>query len=155
MAPKTRLHFCRFGKPLQRIGASGLQHPVARDGIALRQHQRLVHQCAEMIERRPWIDTLVARDVLGRLQGEAAREYAEAPEHCLLVDREQRVAPFQRRAQRLMATEDYARTAGQQVEAFMQARAQSFDAEQREPCGRELDREWDAIQAPTDLDHRR
>ena len=43
----------RFGEPLQRIGARRFQHPIARDGIALSQHQRLVHERAEMIERRP------------------------------------------------------------------------------------------------------
>ena len=132
MAAQRRLHFARFREPLERVGARGLEHPVTRDRIAFGQHQRLVHERAEMIERRPRIDALVARDVLGRLQREAAREDAESPEHGLLVGRQQRVAPFEGRTQCLVATQNDARTAGQQREALVQARPQPFDAEQRQ-----------------------
>ena len=114
MAAQSRLHFAGFGEPLERIRARRLEHPVARDRIAFGQHERLVDQRAEMIERRPRIDALVARDVLRRLQREAAGEDAESPKHRLLVGRQQRVAPFERRAQRLVAAQHDARTAGQQ-----------------------------------------
>ena len=99
MTAQRRLRLVRLGEPLQRVRARGLQHPVARDRIAFGQHQRLVHQRAEVIERDPRIDAFVAGDVLGRLQREAPGEDAQPPEYGLLVAGEERVAPFQRRAQ--------------------------------------------------------
>ena len=155
MTAQHRLRLARFGEPLERVRARRLQHPVARDRIAFGQHQRLVHQRAEMIERRPRIDALVARDVLRGLQREAAGEHAESPEHGLLVGREQRVAPFERRAQRLMAAQNDARPPVSRLKRSSQARAQALDAEQRQPRGGELDRERNAVEPPADLDHRR
>ena len=95
------------------------------------------------------------RDVLRGLQREAAGEDAEPPEHGLLVRRQQAVAPFQRRAQRLMPAQHDARARSEHVEAFVEARAQAFDAEQRHPRRGEFDRERNAVQPPADLDDRR
>jgi hypothetical protein len=76
-----------------------------------------------VIERRPRIDSLVARDVLRRVEREAACEHAQSAEHSLLVGREQRMAPFERGAQCLVTAQQDPRTAGQQAEAFVQPRA--------------------------------
>jgi hypothetical protein len=52
-------HFSCFDEALQRIRA-WFPASGSGDGIALSQHQRFVHQRAEVIERRPRIDALVA-----------------------------------------------------------------------------------------------
>ncbi len=108
-----------------------------------------------MVQRDPRVDALVARDVLRGLEREAAGEHGQAPEHGLLVGREQRVAPFERCAQRLVAAQHDARAGGQQVESLVEARAQSLHAEQRQPRGGELDRKRNPVEAPADLDHGR
>jgi hypothetical protein len=90
-----------------------------------------------MIKRRPRINALVAGDVLGGLQREAAREYPKSPEYRLLVGGQQRVAPFEGRAQCLMATRTTARRRSRARSA--RAAPASFDAEQQ-PRGAELDR---------------
>ena len=91
-----RLRLAGFGEPLERVGAGRLEQPVTRYRIAFGEHQRLVDQRAQMIERRPRIDAVVVRHVLRGLEREAAGEHGEPPEHGLLVGGEERMAPFQR-----------------------------------------------------------
>ncbi len=65
------------------------------------------------------------------------------------------MAPFQRRAQRLVSAQHDARTDREHVEALVETRAQAFDAEQRQARGGEFDGERNAVQPPADLDDRR
>src|SRR5262249_53165413 len=149
------LRFARFGETLETVGARRLEHSIARNRIAFGEDQRLVDERTEMIESGPAIDALVARDLLCGFERKAAREDRETPEDGALAGREERVAPFERRAQRLMPAQHDARTGRQQLEALVEARSQSLDAEQRQPRGCELDRERNAVEAPANLDHRR
>src|SRR4029450_3773562 len=64
----------------------------------------------------------------------------------------QAVTPFQRGAQRLMPAQHDARARSEYVEALVEARTQTFDAEKRQARRRELDREWDAIESTANLD---
>src|SRR5437762_5375016 len=96
MAPQCRLHLTGFGQPLERIRTRGLEHSITRNGIAFGEHQRFVDECTEVIEKRPFIDALVARDMLSCFEGKAPCEHTEAPKHRLLIGSEKRVAPFKR-----------------------------------------------------------
>ena len=154
MQAQGGLGLAGLAQAFERIGARGLEKPVARHRIALGEHQRLVHQRAQVIERGPAVDLRVPRDVLRRFQGEAAREHAEPPEHPLLFGVEKAVTPLERGAQRLVPAEHGARTGSEHVEAFVEPRAQAFHAEQRHARGGKLDGQRNAVEPPADLDDR-
>ena len=154
MPAQDGLGLAGLAQSFQRIGPRGLQQPVTRDGVTLGQHQRLVDQRAEVIERGPLVDRCILHDVLRGLEREAASEHAEPPEHGLLIGGEQAVAPFQRRPQRLVPAQHGARAGREDVEALVQARAQALDAEQRQARRGEFDGQRDAVQPAADLDHR-
>ena len=69
--------------------------------------------------------------------------------------RQQVVAPFERRAQRLVAPQQHSRAPGQHLEAFVQARPQAFQAEQRQARDGQLDGQRNAVQPAADLGDRR
>ena len=108
----------------------------------------------EQVEHGPAVDLFVGGDVLRQFEREATDEHAEPAEHRLLVRRQQAVAPFERRAQRLVAPQQRARAAGQQVEALVEPRTQPFDAKQPHAGGRQLDRQWYAVEAAADVCNR-
>ena len=146
--------FARFAESLERIRPRRFEQPVTRDGVAFGEHQRLVHQCPQVIERRPLVDLRILHHVLRRLEREAAGKDAQPPEHGLLVGRQVAVAPLQRGAQRLVPAQHDPGTGREDAEAFAEAGTQTFDAQQRNARGGEFDRQRDAVQAPADLDHR-
>jgi len=121
--------FPRLAESFERVRARGFEQPVARHRIALSEHQRLVHKRPQMIKRRPCVDARILRDVLRRLQREAAGEHAEPAQH-------------------------RSRARGEHPEALVQARAQSFHAEQGHARGGELDRQRNPIEPAADFDHR-
>ena len=92
--------------------------------------------------------------MLRRLERETAGEDPEPAKHRLFVGRQQSVAPLQRRAQRLVPAQHDAGAGGEDVEPFVQPRAQALHAQQWEACGRKLDGQRNAIQSPADLDDR-
>ncbi len=102
---------------------------------------------------RPARDGVVGGDRLRGLEREAAGEHAEAAEYRLLLGGKQAVAPLQRAAQRLVPPQHRARAAGQHVETLAEPCPQPLDAQERHPGGGELQRERDAIQVATDVDH--
>jgi len=108
MTAQHGLRFTGFGKPLERIGARRLEEAVAGRALAFDQHHRLVDERAEVIERGPRVDAVVGHDVLRGFEREAARKHRETAECGLLIGREERVAPFERRAQRLVPAQDHA-----------------------------------------------
>ncbi len=61
---------------------------------------------------------------LGRVQGEASGEDGKAPEQCLLLRRQEVVAPGHRVPHRVLAIGEVARSAGQHLETVGQAREQ-------------------------------
>ncbi len=137
VAAQGRPRLARFRKALEPVRARRFQHPVARNRIAFGQHQRLVDQRAKMVERRS--TDRCAASLATCWAASSVKPPAntrQSPEHGLLVGGEQRVAPLERRAQRLMAAQHDARPAGEEVETLVQASAQSLDAQQREAARR-------------------
>ena len=111
--------------------------------------------------RATQVDDLPARDgaagahVLGRLQGEAAGEDAQAAEEHALLAGEQLVAPLDRGAQRLLARARRAAAGGEDVEAVAQARRDLIQRQGRHAGRGQLDGQRHAVQAPADLVDRR
>ncbi len=88
-----------------------------------------------------------AADFLGRREIEAAGEDAQALEQPLLVLVQQVVRPRDQRAQRLLALEQHAAAAGEQLEAVVQALVDVLDGQRAHPRGGELQRERNALEA--------
>ena len=139
-------------EPLERVGADRLQHREARlaVGLLLLAEQAVVDQ-----RREAGQDARAAADRLGGLERAAADEDGEPREERLLVRPEQRVAPVDRRAQRLLARGQVARAAGEQVEALLEPGEQRLRREQLRARGRQLDRERQAVEPDADLGDRR
>jgi hypothetical protein len=101
--------------------------PTDRRGGA---QQALVQERLEVVDHRGGRnDGAVARSLLrahrrGGFQREPANEERQPAEHRLLVPVEQAIAPGDCRAQGLMAHRRVAGTAGQQLQALLQARVE-------------------------------
>ena len=98
-------------EPIVRVLADRLQHakPVV---LAVHLHERLVN------ERLQFVDDHLARvsaDGFGVHEGAPAGEDGHAPEQTLLRVRQQRVAPVNRRAQRLLPLGSVARAGGEEL----------------------------------------
>ena len=142
-------------EPLERVGARRLEQAVARHRIALGEHERLVDQRAEMIERGPRVDASSCATCCAASSVKPPANTASRRNTVCSSGVSKRVAPFERRAQRLVPAQHDARAAREQVEALVEPRAQPLDAEQRYARGGELDRERNAVEPAADLDDRR
>ena len=85
----------------------------------------------------------------------AVGEDRQPLEHPLLGGFEQRVAPFDRRPEGLLALGHVAGRAAEELEAAAEPVAQRLRREQAEAGGRELDRERQAVEPAADLGDRR
>jgi hypothetical protein len=131
--------------------AHGLQQPVARRvRTGLGQHQRLVHQPREQVQHLVRVDIIPRAHRLGRLQVPATCEDRQAAEEGPFLGTEQRVAPRQRRAQRLLPRRPGAVAAGQQAHAIVQAVEDLPRGQRPDPRRRQLQRQRDAVQAGAD-----
>ena len=72
----------------------------------------------------------------------------------MFVSIKQRVTPFERRAQRLLPLWCKPRAAGEQPKTVVKSQPQSFNAQQRQARGGELDGQRNAVQSATDFNHR-
>jgi hypothetical protein len=143
----------RLGQALEREQAHRLEHPVARRFAGVDADQRLVDEAAEDVEQRPGVDRAVFAvrgDGLGQPQREAADEHAEPPKHRLLVRVEQRMAPFERGLQRLVARHRVARAAGEQAQALSEPLMQALHAQQLDARRRELDGQRQTVELAAD-----
>ncbi len=133
-----------------------LQQAVARHaGGGSGQHERLVHQPGEHLKHVLGREVAARTDRLGRGEVPAAREGRQAAEEGPLVLAQQRVAPRQRGAQRLLAGRPGAVAAGQQAHAIVQPFEDLPQAERPDARRRQLQRQGDAVQPGADPGHRR
>ena len=128
-------------EPLDGELADGLEHP-----------EPTVLPCEEVPvgERDQRLAVAVAHRSC-RFVRAAAREDAETVEEALLGFAEQRVAPLDRRAQRLLARRHVTGPARGELESAGQHRAQLRHGHLTRSRSSELDRERQAVEAPTDL----
>ena len=127
---------------LAGIVGDRLEHPQAAVRL---DDERGVDERLELVERP------LPRDRLGVGERAPAREDGEAPERLLRGLVEERVAPVDRRAERLLALRAVARARGEELERVVEAVAQSFRSEQADARSGELEREWESVEAPADL----
>ena len=103
------------------------------------------------------IDSQLSRaaDRLDRVQRPSAGEDGEPAQQPLLRRLQQLVAPVDRAAQRLLTGGQIPRTAAQEREPASEPSQDRLRTEDACPCGSELDRQWQAVQAGHDLGDRR
>ena len=135
--------------------AHRLEQTIARWIGAIDLHHRLVDQRRQRVEHDPFVGAAIGEQTLRRLEAKAADEHREPAQHRLRARVEQRMAPFERRAQCLVARERIARGVAQELQPLADAHDQRFDAEQRDARGRHLDRERNAVQMAQQRDHGR
>jgi hypothetical protein len=150
--PPNLVAHTRVVEVFERVLADGLEQPVARGaiGLFLGNHQRLVDELPETVDHIE-LGSGVDRHRLRRVQGEPAREHAQAVEQCLLVGVEQCVRPVNRGSECLVTLHRRARPAGEETESLVDA---SRDLTRRHHAGAgggQLDRERDAVEAAADL----
>ena len=136
---------------LARVLPHGLQEPVASTCLpALRDHERFGDQSRQEIQHLLRRHTVTGADGLRRLQRPATGEHGQPAQEQALRLAQQVIAPVQRRAERLLARQGSAATAGQQAKAVVEPRPQLVERQRRESCGCQLDGERQAIQPPAD-----
>ncbi len=130
--------------------AEGFQHLVA--GAASRWppdgKHRSLHESGQQIEH-----VLAGTHRLGGSEIELAGEHGERFEHPLLVLVEQVVGPADRVSERSVSRIDPAPDASQEPKAFIESAGDLGHIQSARPRRSELDRQWDAVEAPADLEN--
>ena len=140
------------GKSLQPVVAHGLHEPVAVARAALVDlDHRLGDEIGDQVEQVERVDRVVGDDGLGRFERELAREHREALEDDLFPRLKQPVGPVNRSSQGLMTSACRATSLPKQPEPLVHAGEDRGGAHRRDARGRELNRQWDAVEAPTQL----
>ena len=154
MPPPDLAGVATLDQPLGRVLPDRLQQAVARVAVgpAGHQHQRLVHQPRQQIER-PELVGAICEDPRRDLERPAADEHRQHAQQPLLLGGELVVAPLDRRLQRLLPRQR-GLAAGQQPEAIVQLAANLLDREQLHAGGRELQRQRDAVEPAADVGDR-
>ena len=131
------------------VFADQFEHAEARLTIAglLALHQALIVERGQAVEHGR---VVVSRDRLNRCQRDATLEDGQAGQQPLLLLGQQRVAPVERGAQRLLACRQIARAAGEEGQATVQARQERRQGEELGARRGELDRQRQAVEAAAD-----
>jgi hypothetical protein len=111
-------------------------------------HESLVDKRFQLVE-----DGLAGACADGLDVGEFAPsgEDGHAPEQALLRLRKERMAPVDRGAQRLLPLGSVARAGCEHLEGVVEALEQRLRGQEPQPGGSELESQWQAVQAPTDV----
>lgn len=149
VASRDLVEFAAFTELLERIGPRALEQPTTRLGaMYVRLKQRFCDQFQHPIADLAFV-ARIANHRSGRLQREAAGEDGKASHDHALTLRQQRMAPVERRAQRLVTRRCRPTTVREQTEAAIEPRS---DAANTKPCGagsRKLYGKRDAVEVPT------
>ena len=137
----------RLTRLRQRGGGELAQDLELGHALMANPHQALRDQRVERRQRR-------ARHRLRGLELGAADEDGERAERLSLAGLQQREAPFQRRADRLLARGCVARAAFEQRQRVGEPLHELAGVEQPDPPGGELDRERQAVEPAAQLGHR-
>ena len=142
---------------LEGIDPQCLQQVVA--GLCIQAHfthdEALVDKAAEHIEHHGGIDiTPCAGDDLGGLERERPDEHTQVSEHETLRLVEAFVTPLHRRTQRLVVGHRHVPSTGQEPKPVVELTADVPRAQLSASCGRQLERQWNAVQTMADVDDR-
>ncbi len=135
-----------FAEPVEGVGPHRLEQPVAQPALAVLHHrdERLGDQRGERVAHD---GRVVAADVGCRLGRERLREEAEPREQRALGGGEQREAPVDHAAQRVLARQCGPAPAGQQREALVEPGDDLREREIARAARRQLERERNAVEA--------
>ena len=133
-------------EPLASVLTDRLQHPEPVT-LAVGLHESLVDERLQLVE-----DVLagVCADRLDVRERAASGEDGQTPEQALLRVLEQRVAPVDRGAQRLLPLGNVARAGCEDVEGVVETLEQRLRSQEPETGGSELESERQTVQAPAD-----
>ena len=121
--------------------------------LQLNLHQRLGDELRQQVEDLELVDSRASAHCLGCLQRPASCEHGQPTEHDSLGLGEQIVAPVEQGPQGLMARHCRPTPCGEQAEAIVQVVGNLLGRQRRDPRRRQLDRQRNPVQPPTDLDH--
>ena len=142
------------GRPVEDVLAHRLQQPVTPVGV-VELDEALVDETAEEVQHVVGVEVFVGAHRFGGVETEPADEGAESAQHCLFVVVEQVVAPVDRGGQGALAGQRGAGPAGEHPEAVVELDGETLDGQSPHPGGGQLEGQGDAIEALTDLRHRR
>ena len=152
MAVARVLGLAGFFESFAGILTDGLQQSVAHgSALMLADHQRFVDQRREQVEYGARRNGVAGGHHLGGFEGPSAGERRQAAQHGPLVLRQERVTPVHRRSQRLLPGHGSSRARREQTEPIAQPRGNLLDAKNPHPRRRQLDRQRNTVQAPTDV----
>ena len=132
---------------VERVLADGLEQVIAdHRAVLLRNHERLVHERGQQVQRGHRPAAAAARHLLHRLEREAALEHAQAPEQRALVVRQELVAPVDGGAQRPVARQRRLVSVREEVEAVREPGGDLLHRENAHARRGKLDRKRDPVQ---------
>ena len=142
-------------EPFERVLPDRLEEAVAALVTALLgDNERLVNQLTHKSSTST-PDAIASHDGFGGVEGEAAREHAEAVEDTPLQRCQEVVRPVDRLSQRLMALDRGAAPAREQAKPFVEPRRNLSRRHHPRPGSRQLERQRDPVEPCADLRHRR
>lgn len=144
MAVAGRQRFARLVEPILGERANGLEQTEAAVGSA--HDERLTDQAADQIEPV----RIVADDRLGVRRTKPTAEHCQSPKHGLLVSGQQVVAPPNGRIEGPLARDGVATCRGHAREAPIELSSEVFQRQRGTARCRQLEREWNTVQADTD-----
>ncbi len=149
-APHTGVVGAAFAQAVERVRTQRFKKPVTRFARAVfdHRHERLGHQ---RLQRRAAAGRILRRaDGDGRLQRKASGEETQARKELTLRRSEERVAPIDHGAQRMMAPVGRSLPSPQQRKAFVEAGDNVRQRQIARACSGELERERKPIETLAD-----
>ena len=141
-------------RPVEDVLADRLQQPVAAGGV-VELDEALVDETGQDVQHAVRIEVVVGAHRFGGVEAEPADERPEPAQHRLFSLVEQVVAPVDRGGQGALAGQRGAGPAGEHPEALVELDGETFDRQGAHPGGGQLEGQGDAVEALTDLRHRR
>ncbi len=155
MTSRNALSFAGLVEFRRSKRARSLEQAVPRSlTVNVGNHERLVHQRDQRLESGSRRFPIAGADAGCRLEPAASRKDRKPAKQHAFAILEQRVAPLERRRQRLMARRNVALRRREHVEVLRDPHLQFAQAERRKARRRKFDRERDAVEPPADLGDR-
>ena len=147
VSPAQIRHFVRGGEPVVPVLAQRLQQAIARFAPHRLHHdERLVHEGRQDVE-----DAVVGTDRLDGIEREGPGEHGQPPKQRGLGRVEQRVAPVDGFAQRPVPRHGRSAGGDEQLEGVVEPSRDLLGREHAHSRRRQLDRQRNAVEPPTDL----
>jgi hypothetical protein len=119
--------------------------------LVFHDHQRFVEQLLEQLKYVVFFDVFGACNLLGCCQRPTPAKDGEPAQQLALWFRKELITPVEGRAQRLVPRRCPSTSANQESKTIVQPGRELLSAQQLEPCGCQLNREWDTVELTADV----